>query len=335
MQLAVWGHPAREFPEGSDSIAHITTWLGRLRDAGVGKYIPFVTSRGNPVLEIEALGPPQRDLLDPLMQVGREIGMEVHPIVGLGGVTPGFSDDEGYYVPLLKAGEELPSWSGRWADPAWEENVEFICRISEQMLDNYDCDGLHMDAVRYPNTAVLDDHPCVCQRCRAARAKWLGQEVPDEQDLARPGVVALEIRMREGFVRGVAERLRRLCDQRELPLSLAARARYLKDAVAEGQDWAQWCRDGLLDFVCPMSYNPCLDRFQRFVQQHARLLAGTDTPLYAGVGRQSSLGTLSPQDMMQQFEYLREQGVEAACIFHAGALEDEDLRLLQEFTSRG
>ncbi len=332
MQLAVWAHPAREFPEGKDSVDDVKAWLDKLREAGVTRYIPFVTS-GSPVFESAVLGPPQRDLLATLMQVARKIGMEVHPIVGLGGVSPGFGEDEGYYVPLAKAGEELPSWSGRWVDPAWEENVEVICNISEQMLDNYGCDGLHMDAVRYPNTAVLDDHPCVCERCRAARMKWLGKEVPDEADLARPGVVALEIRMREGFVRGLTERLRRICDARDLPLSLAARARYLKDAVPEGQDWAQWCRDGLLDFVCPMSYNPCLDRFQRFVEQHTRLLEGADTPLYAGVGRKSSLGTLSPQDMMQQFEYLCERGIGAACIFSAGALEDEDLRLLKDFTT--
>jgi len=333
MQLAVWAHPATEFREGTDSVEDVKTWLDKLREAGITKYLPFVMGGRDPVFESDMLGPPQRDLLGILMQVAREIGIEVHPIVGLGEVSPGFSEDEGYYVPLAKAGAELPSWSARWVDPAWDENVEFISKITEQMLDDYECDGVHMDAVRYPNTVVLDDHPCVCERCRAARMQWLGKELPDEADLARPGIVALEIKMREGFVRGLTERLRQICDARDLPLSLAARARYLKDAVAEGQDWAQWCRDGLLDFVCPMSYNPCLDRFQRFIEQHTRLLEGTDTPLYAGVGRQSSLGTLSPRDMMQQFEYLRERGIGAACIFNARALEDEDLRLLKDFTT--
>ena len=331
MELAVWGHPTREFPEGKDNVADMETWLGKLRDAGVSIYIPFVTSGGKPIFASKQLGEPERDLLGPIVETAHRLGIEVHPTVGLGGVTPGFSDTAGFYVPLAGPGEDLPSWSARWVDPAWEENVAAVCALSRQLLDDYDCDGLHMDAVRYANSMVLDEHPCVCERCRAARKEWLGTEVPDEQDMARPGVVALEIKMREDFVRGLAEELRDICDERELPLSLAGRARYLKDAVPEGQNWAQWCADGLLDFVCPMSYNPCLDRFQRFVEQHTRILEGTDTPLYAGVGRKSSLGVLSPQDMIRQLEYLDEVGVEGACIFSSLALEDEDLHLLAEF----
>jgi len=139
--------------------------------------------------------------------------------------------------------------------------------------------------------------------------------------------------MRGGLVGEVAWELYEICAERELPLSLAARARYLKDAVLEGQDWAEWCHSGMLDFVCPMSYNPCFDRFQRFVEEHTRLLEGAPVRLYPGVGRKSSLGTLSPQDMMQQLEYLRDRGIDAACIFHARALEDEDLRLLAAFNA--
>ena len=331
MELAVWGHPARELPAGEDSAADFETWFGKLRDAGVSIYIPFVTSGGRAVFVSELLGEPERDLLGPIIAVAHSLGIEVHPIVGLGGVTPGFSDTAGFYVPLAKPGEDLPSWSARWLDPAWEENVAAVCTLSRQLLDDYDCDGLHMDAVRYPNSMVLNDHPCVCERCRTARKEWLGKEVPDDQDLANPGVVVLETQMREDFVRSLAEELRDICDERDLPLSLAGRARYLKDAVPEGQNWAQWCADDLLDFVCPMSYNPCFDRFQRFVEQHTSILAGSDTPLYAGVGRQSSLGTLSPQDMIRQLEYLDDLGIPGACIFSAAALQDEDLYLLGEF----
>jgi uncharacterized lipoprotein YddW (UPF0748 family) len=160
---------------------------------------------------------------------------------------------------------------------------------------------------------------------------WLGKETLEPEDMALPGVMAQELCMRGRFVRSLAERLRVVCDRRGVPLSLAARARYLDDAVVEGQDWAQWAHEGLLDFVCPMSYNPCIDRFKRFVDEHTRILEGAPADLFAGVGRHSSLGTLTPEGMIEQFEHLAEQGVEAACIFHARALTDEDLRLLEQF----
>jgi uncharacterized lipoprotein YddW (UPF0748 family) len=228
----------------------------------------------------------------------------------------------------------LPGWANSWTSPAFEENNLFITEISRGMLEDYGCDGIHMDAARFPNSVVLNDYPPMDERCRAARAEWLGKESLDPEDLELPGVIAQEIRMREGFVRSLAESLRGLCDDYDVPLSLAARARYLKDAVVEGQDWAQWAQDGLLDFVCPMSYNPCLDRFQRFVEQHTRILEGAPVELFSGIGRHSSLGTLTPQDMMAQFEHLRDQGVGAACIFHARSLTDEDLSLLEEFMGR-
>lgn len=332
MILGVWAHPTREFPEGQDSVTDVRAWLGKLRDAGISVYLPFVSSSSGHVFDSPVLGKPQRDLLGPIVEQAAELDMEVHPIVGLGGVTPGFSDSQGFYVPMQREDEEMPSWSAHWVDPAWDENVEHIVDIGTGILEDYDCDGLHMDAVRYPNSAALNDHPCVCERCCEARQQWLGKPVPDAEDLANPAVSYLEVEMRNRFVSALAWDLTSECRTRGLYISLAARARYLKDAVVEGQDWSAWCRQGILDFVCPMSYNPCFDRFQRFVDEHLRLLEGTEVDYYPGVGRKSSLGTLSPADMIQQLQFVRDQGIEGACIFHAAALEDEDLRLLGEFS---
>ncbi len=331
MDLAVWGHPAREFPEGHDSYEDMLGWMSKLRDAGITIYMPFVMSGAKAFFDIRSWGNTERDLLGPLMDVAEEVGIEIHPVVGLGKVTPTFEEGQGVYVPAQIEGQEpLAGWTG-WACPAWEENVRFLHALCEDLIDTYDCDGVHMDAVRYPNSAVLNSYPCGCERCREMRFEWLGSELPSLEELSLPGFMSIEIQMRESFVRSVAEEFRQICDERHLPLSLAARARYIKDAVPEGQDWAAWCEDGLLDFVAPMSYNPCPERFKRFVDEHMRLVDGTGTPLYAGVGRKSSLGVISPQEMIAQLRYLDEAGVGGACIFHAAALEDEDLTLLREF----
>lgn len=335
MRLAVWGHPASEFPEGKDSLSDIREWLGKLRQAGVEIYIPFVVGGATPAFESDVLNPPLRDLLGPVMEVSDELDMEIHPIVGHGGVCPSYEDGKGKCEFVPKEGEKLPGWADSWTSPAFEENNTLITEISLGLLEDYGCDGIHMDAVRFPNSVMLNDHPPMEEPCKAARRAWLGKESLDPEDLELPGVIAQEIRMREYFVRSLAESLRELCDDYDVPLSLAARARYLKDAVVEGQDWAEWAQDGLLDFVCPMSYNPCLDRFQRFVEQHRRILEGAPVELFSGIGRHSSLGTLAPLDMMAQFEHLREQDVGAACIFHARSLTDEDLSLLEEFMAQG
>jgi len=329
MEIAVWGHPYSEYPEGKDTQADFVARFERMKEAGVGIYLPFVITHGKHFFQSAVLGSPAKDLLGPLVEAGEEVGVEVHPIVGLGSVAAAAEDRRGLYDPG-PTDEELPSWALNWPCAAWDEVRQVTIETAADMLDSYSPDGLHMDYVRYPNTVVLDTHPCHCERCQEAREQWLGKPLPEAEDLARPGVVYREVQMRNRFVKSLVRGLREVADEAGLPLSMAARARYLKDAVAEGQDWVEWCEDSLLDFVCPMSYNPCMERFQRFVTEHLNLLAATGTPLYCGIGRSSSLGKINAQEMARQIRYAAERGADGVCVFHIGAFEDEDYKALRQ-----
>jgi uncharacterized lipoprotein YddW (UPF0748 family) len=329
MDIAAWGHPYSEYPAGKDTLEDFRAGLARLREAGIDLYLPFVMTHGKHYFECETLGPPERDLLGPLVEAAAEVGLEVHPITGLGAVAVATEGVEGLYDPGPDR-ESLPSWARDWPCAAWPENREKTCRAAEEMLSAYRPDGLHLDYLRYPNSLVLNGHPCACSRCQAEREKWLGRPLPEPADLADPGFQYQEVRMRSRFVKSVARGLRDVADEAGVPLSLAARARYLKDAVVEGQDWVEWCREGLLDFVCPMSYNPCPERFRRFVDEHTNLLIGAGSPLYCGIGRSSSLGKIDAGQMAEQIRYANAQGAEGVCIFHVGALEEDDCRALRK-----
>jgi len=333
MDFAAWGHPYREFPVGQDALDDFRAAFGRLRDSGIDIYLPFIMSGGKHYFECATLGAPERDLLGPCLQAAGEVGIEIHPIVGLGavGIIP---DGEKYRYDPGPAGEDLPSWARQWPCAAWPENREITCRLASEVMRDYSPDGLHMDYMRYANTLVLNTHPCQCAVCQSEREQWLGKPLPDADDLQQPGFQYQEIRMRNRFVKSIVHGLREVADEAAAPLSLAARARYLKDAVAEGQDWAEWCREGLLDFVCPMSYNPCPDRFQRFVAEHTNLLLGAGTPLYCGIGRSSSLGKIDAAQMADQIRYAADQGADGICIFHVAALEDEDYKVLTELAEK-
>jgi hypothetical protein len=328
MEIAAWGHPNSEFPPGQDTPADFLAAFERMKAAGIDIYIPFVLTHGQHYFESAVLGPPERDLLGPCLAAGDKAGVEVHPITGLGAVGILSDDTDGLYDPGPEA-RDLPSWAQNWPCPAWSDNRRLVCEAAVDMLRTYQPDGLALDYLRYPNTAVLDGHPCHCERCQEERTRWLGKPLPEADDLACPGVVYNEIRMRSRFVKTLLHGLREAADDAGVPLSLAARARYLKDAVTEGQDWAEWCREGLLDFICPMSYNPCFDRFQRFVQEHRALLQDTGVPLYCGIGRSSSLGVITAQEMTRQIRYAAKQGADGVCLFHLGACEADDYAALQ------
>jgi len=327
MDFAAWGHPASEFPAGQDSLDDIVRAFERLKDCGLDVYHAFVMSGGKHYFESETLGAPERDLLGPCVEAGAQVGLEVHPIIGLGAVSA--STGEGLYDPGPSE-EPLPPWALNWPCAAWTENRSRTCAVAREMMETYRPDGLHLDYLRYPNSMVLNTHPCRCERCQADREQWLGKPLLEADDLQHPGMVYQEIKMRGRFVKSVVHGLREVADDAAAPLSLAARARYLKDAVPEGQDWVEWCAEGLLDFVCPMSYNPCHDRFQRFVAEHTGLLTDVGTPLYCGIGRSSSLGKIDAQEMAAQIRHAAAQGAEGICLFHVGALEEDDLAVLKE-----
>mgnify|MGYP005837395291 CR=1 FL=1 len=335
MEIAAWGHPYSEFPEGKDSPADYVAAFERMKVAGIDIYIPFVMSHGQHYFESELLGAPSRDLLGACMEAGDKVGLEVHPITGLGAVSAvvaGDGEAAGRYDPGPDCAE-LPSWAQNWPCAAWSENRRLTVEVAAGMVRDYKPDGLALDYLRYPNTAVLDGHPCHCELCQEKRDAWLGKPVPDADDLACPGVAYHEVRMRNRFVKTLLHSLREVADDGDIPLSLAARARYVKDAVPEGQDWAEWCREGLLDFVCPMSYNPCFDRFQRFVTEHRNLLEDTGVPLYSGIGRSSSLGQISAAQMDQQIRHALEHGADGVSLFHVGALGDEDYAVLARISA--
>lgn len=328
MKIAVWGHPSREFPPGADSPADIATGLGRLREAGITMYFPFVISGGKALFETTA-GETERDLLGPILTAAGELGMQVHPIIGLGGVA---GAGEAHYRPPVE-NIEVPSWAQNWPCPSWGENHERGMLAADEILRHYAPAGLHLDYVRYPNSSLINDYPCACARCTAARLKWLGKEVPEPRDFAIAGYSYKELQWRGEFVRSFVESVRGLTDSYGVQLSAAVRARYYEDALVEGQDWAEWCHDGLLDVVCPMSYNPCFGRFARFIGSHRRLAGETRAIWLAGIGRSSSMGVIDSETMGRQIEFALNAGADGVCIFHAAALEEADLSELRRLSA--
>jgi len=330
MRMAVWGHPARELPAGADSTAHVRELLGKLREAGVTLYFPFVIGRGSTVFQSETLGATDRDLLGPILEVAGELGMQVHPIVGLGGLIG--SGTHVYQKPYDNT--EVPGWAKGWPCPSWGENHEIAVRAADELIVRYKPAGIHLDYVRYPNSSLLVTNPCACERCQQMRLKWLGKAVPEPRDLAIPGVTFKELQWRGEFVRSFVESMRGVTDSHGVQLSAAVRARYYEDALTEGQDWAEWCGDGLLDIVAPMSYNPCFGRFARFIGHHRRLAGETDAVWLAGIGRSSSMGVIDAETMGRQIEFAMDAGADGVCIFHAAALGEADLKALRQLSEK-
>ncbi len=326
MRLAAWGHPYLEYPPGRDSADDMALRLDALREAGIDLLFAFVAVADEHYFRTESLGEPERDLLEPLMTAAARVGMQVHPVLGIGG--PVGSGAHHYEPPLDTAA--VPEYALNWACASWGENHERAILFANEIIERYRPDGIHLDYSRYPNAEVLAHNPCACARCREARLRWLGKPLPEPQDLATPGVAYKELQMRVEFVRSFVESMRGLTDHHQIALSAAVRARYYKDALAEGQDWAEWCADELIDICCPMSYTLSFGTFANWMARHRRLTAAGAVTWLAGVGLKSSAGELPLEEAERQIRFARRAGADGIAIFSAGALDDQALRLLKE-----
>ena len=326
MRVAVWGHPYAEFPAGCDSVAEIAERLAALREAGIDLYFPFVAVTGEHFFESEVLGRPARDLLGPFLEAARQVGMAVHPILGLGG--PLGLGQQTYEPPAEAAG--VPQYVLHWACASWGENHERAVLVANEIIEHYRPEGIHLDYARFPNAEVLARYPCACARCKEARLHWLGKPIPEPQDLLKPGVVYRELQMRSEFVRAFVESMRGLTDHHGVELSASVRPRYYEDALAEGQDWADWCADGLIDVCCPMSYTESFGTFALWMARHLRLTGNGDVQWLAGIGVDSPEARLNAEQMARQARFARSAGADGVALFSAGTLDAEQLASVRE-----
>ena len=87
---------------------------------------------------------------------------------------------------------------------------------------------------------------------------------------------------------------------------------------AVGQDWHSWCRNGWLDFVCPMDYFPLEASFRALVERQKKDVGGVK--LYPGIG-DINLWPDPAKDssrIVGHIRSVREAGLEGFCFFDFG-----------------
>ena len=66
-------------------------------------------------------------------------------------------------------------------------------------------------------------------------------------------------------------------------VSLAARSGVNWAYTSDAQEWWQWTKEGILDFICPMTYAEVPERFTKSARELLPKVNG-DVPYYGGIG---------------------------------------------------
>ena len=191
---------------------------------------------------------------------------------------------------------------GLYASPIHPWAVTHLTAVIDDLVTNYDLDGVHLDYVRYPGED-FDYSRAALQQFKVAIRPQLSDEERRRADgqervdaLAYPSMFRERWRsFRESRLTTLVMRVRTAIKavKPELVLSAAVLPDDVHAKESRLQDWRLWLDQSLLDVLCPMAYTQDVDAFTGQIRT-AQDFAG-DVPVWAGVGayRLSSAATLA------------------------------------------
>ena len=329
MRMLAWCHLDRDFASGRDEAERA---FDRLAEAGIDTLLPFAYGHGSCWYDSALPGAEKEDRLGPVIEMAHVRHVEVHPVLlPLARVVPLPEADRGRFS--FQSGQPGGNPCDGRPCASWQENRDNGIAIVQDILARHPVDGIHLDAIRYTDTGQSLKWPCQCEACKASYREHMGVESLTAEDLTSPGMLHKFLAFRGANIQELMERMVEIAKNRELPLSLAARANYFGSALVEGQDWVQWSRKGWLDYICPMNYSTNRETHRERLTPQMPLLEGT-IPVYDGIGRKSSAGTMDARMMIQQTEDALELGAAGIALFQFTALEDEDFGELKALKAR-
>ena len=201
----------------------------------------------------------------------------------------------------------------RWLCPSSPDNqrleIDAMCELARKGVD-----GIHFDYIRYP-----DMGHCFCAGCRARFEAFVGGPVPNWPAQVRADA-ALKLKWAEfrasnitKVVRTVAERVR--AESPGVQISAAVFRSPATDADTVGQDWPRWCREGWLDFACPMDYVESAAMFKSQIRMQKEAVG--KAKLYPGIGL--SCWTNDGEDavrLAKQIQAVRDLGLGGFTVFN-------------------
>lgn len=202
---------------------------------------------------------------------------------------------------------------GLYLDPGIPEAREYIVRVVEEIISNYDIDGIHLDYIRYPgknwgysalalkqyqketgtNTTPLPDDPKWLQWKRDQVTK-LVRAIRAKVKAIKPKILVSASTIAWG----------------DCPADFKLSSAY----AVVCQDWKAWLEQGLLDANCPMNYKQ--ESNPKQASYFRNWLAGfkrwsNEKPTYVGI----EVHINSVPDVIKQIEAVKRCGLEGFVLF--------------------
>jgi uncharacterized lipoprotein YddW (UPF0748 family) len=317
---ATWLHKLPSTPQDVKALAQ------RVAEAGFDMLIPCVKQITG-IADYQSKVARVRDeykTWDPLMVLADEsnkLGLSIHAWCC---VFP-----EGKDSNLLSSHPELTAVAGkeqakteefRLGCPNRPEVQDYEAAIYQELIDNYPIAGVHLDYIRF--TSGL----CYCDYCQADYRRATAGDLNKLGFFTWNNAAAQDmdkwIKWRCDIVTRFVRRIRQASAKGKKELSAAVFFYYPGGLQDIGQDWEEWVRLGLLDYVFPMNYSVSTQIAAKWTRNNVATLKGTKgCRLWEGILR--PVGMTTPR-FMEHVRAILDAGVEGFTIFEYPYIKDED-----------
>ncbi|MGC9503116.1 family 10 glycosylhydrolase [Baaleninema sp.] len=343
---AIWFDRGSIVKAGSK--AGLAELFDRFAEAGINTVFFETVNAGYPIYPTQ-IAPAQNPLTqgwDPLqaaIELARERGMEIHAWIWTFAVGNErhnllLGQSSEFLSPVL---EEHPEWANRddrgqirhpgsrktFLDPANPEARWYVMRVIDEIVRNYDVDGIQLDYIRYPfqdpgaeRTYGYGD---------AARQRFRELTGTDPLEIS-PRQVELWQRWTdfrvEQITSFVAEVDRHLQSRDpDLILSVAVFPQSTHDRIHKiQQHWESWIENGSVDMVVPMTYAKDTNALERLVEPMLE-----NVPVGVPIVPAVKLHGLPEIVAIDQMQLIRDRATNGYALFAAEMVDDRLYNILR------
>lgn len=209
-----------------------------------------------------------------------------------------------------------------WLCPSDPRNRAFQLDIIRDLATRYPVAGIHLDYIRYHSREY-----CYCAGCRQRFTRAAGAAVRRWPADVRsgPGSEAFSRWRRDQiteWVAAVRKDLKRAAPSVRLSAAVYPGYPGIRDSI--GQDWAEWARRDLVDFVCPMNYTEKTGQFAQWCRTQAAF-PEVQKRLIPGIGVTANESRLDAAGVIDQIAALRSESLPGFMLFDANRTLEKDI----------
>jgi uncharacterized lipoprotein YddW (UPF0748 family) len=209
-----------------------------------------------------------------------------------------------------------------WLCPSDPLNRAFQLDCIREVATRFPVAGIHLDYIRYPSK-----DSCFCQGCRQRFSRDTGISIKrwPANVQSGPHAAAFQRWRRNQITQWLADthqELKRIAPAIQLSVAVYPGYPSCKDSI--GQDWGEWARRDLVDFICPMNYTVKTSQFKEWINNQAAF-PGVREKLLPGIGVTANESRLDAASVIDQISTLRRQSLPGFLLFDANRTLEKDV----------